>query len=286
METKVCTQCKKEKPLTTEFFHMDRSKVSGFSSSVCKECKKEKYKKASKFNDLSRETALKQDKALSDIVRKSVFACRNNIDSLGISYSKVAVRLGVPEEDVFEWFLGRKEPSLESFIKLQQVSDLRTSLENLTPMKVNEKESLEQKEKRAVEEALIASRGIVSEAAKILGVSRSSIYNKFKRLGIERAKIFNERSKTPFKAKKEEPKSSIYFIELLGSEVIKIGFSRDPESRLRQMQTSNPHELRMLKVISGGYEKEAEIHEKFSKNRVRGEWFKASKKLRKYIEDA
>tara|TARA_Y100001937_G_C7123804_1_gene333899 strand:- start:322 stop:1113 length:792 start_codon:yes stop_codon:yes gene_type:complete len=78
----------------------------------------------------------------------------------------------------------------------------------------------------------------------------------------------------------------VYFIESLESKKIKIGTSKNPKARLKQLQTSNPSQLKILKVIPGGFAKEFQIHRKFSQSRVCGEWFKDSEELRKYIEEA
>jgi len=54
---------------------------------------------------------------------------------------------------------------------------------------------------------------------------------------------------------------------------IKIGFAEDPEARLRILQTSYPYALRILGTIEGGQELERSYHRRFSKFRMRGEWF-------------
>ena len=48
MKTKVCSKCKKEKPLSAEFFHRNKARKSGFQD-YCRECfakvKKEYYQR-------------------------------------------------------------------------------------------------------------------------------------------------------------------------------------------------------------------------------------------------
>lgn len=55
----------------------------------------------------------------------------------------------------------------------------------------------------------------------------------------------------------------------------KIGIANDVQSRLAQLSTGNPHELKVLAFY--GYENaelvERVIHQKFANKRVRGEWF-------------
>ena len=69
----------------------------------------------------------------------------------------------------------------------------------------------------------------------------------------------------------------IYIIGQEGNRYVKIGYSKDMDgiqARISGMQTGNPHELRLLRVIGGGIDREREIHEKYEAHRVRGEWFK------------
>ncbi len=65
----------------------------------------------------------------------------------------------------------------------------------------------------------------------------------------------------------------IYFIkaENVG---IKIGKTElEAETRLASMQTSCPLELTLLGTVAGEGKREQELHERFDKARIRGEWF-------------
>lgn len=71
-------------------------------------------------------------------------------------------------------------------------------------------------------------------------------------------------------------KRFVYIIEC--QQYIKVGVSDKPFERLGSMATGNPFELKLLALlfISGSrqaYATENKIHKKFSKFRVRGEWF-------------
>jgi hypothetical protein len=67
----------------------------------------------------------------------------------------------------------------------------------------------------------------------------------------------------------------IYLIENTDTGHIKIGVSRKPHRRLKQLQTGNHIPLKMLGTIQVGnaFEVESIIHKVFSKSRVHGEWF-------------
>lgn len=66
----------------------------------------------------------------------------------------------------------------------------------------------------------------------------------------------------------------VYFIQA-DAGAVKIGRAKDPESRLRQLQTGSPDKLQMLHVVPGDAELEASLHRRFGTVRIRGEWFGA-----------
>jgi len=79
-------------------------------------------------------------------------------------------------------------------------------------------------------------------------------------------------------------KEYVYFIQ--GAEdSIKIGRSNDPDRRLMELQTASPIELKFIKVIEGDEKLESEIHTRFGKSNIRGEWFKPSKRLLEFIDN-
>lgn len=78
----------------------------------------------------------------------------------------------------------------------------------------------------------------------------------------------------------EHPKTSgyVYFIRD-GVGHIKIGIAQNVENRLKALQTSNACDLEIYKIfkVDSRYDAkslEKELHSKFKKFRVRGEWFK------------
>jgi len=74
----------------------------------------------------------------------------------------------------------------------------------------------------------------------------------------------------------------VYFLKAWGEcPLIKIGSSRDPQHRLRQLQTGCPFRLKLLGTIrctSDAHAKTVErrAHNIFYKQRRRGEWFRLS----------
>jgi hypothetical protein len=55
--------------------------------------------------------------------------------------------------------------------------------------------------------------------------------------------------------------------------MIKIGRSKDPVKRLKQLQTGNPNKLKLIASFEGLGWKEKIIHEHLSMHRLEGEWF-------------
>jgi uncharacterized protein YeeX (DUF496 family) len=65
---------------------------------------------------------------------------------------------------------------------------------------------------------------------------------------------------------------------------VKIGRSKNPEKRLKQLSTGSPYKLEIIKKIRGNENLEREIHDKFSHLRMNGEWFELTDELSEFIE--
>ena len=83
--------------------------------------------------------------------------------------------------------------------------------------------------------------------------------------------------------KEQQKRGCVYFIQAGEDGPIKIGFSKDVESRLTDLQVASPEELRLLRTIEGTKEDEAHVHYLFSSYRLRGEWFEPAICLERYI---
>jgi len=72
----------------------------------------------------------------------------------------------------------------------------------------------------------------------------------------------------------------IYFVEAVGPDHIKIGFTDKPmEKRLDLLQTGNSFPLRVLGMMEGAKQDERRLHRQFRGSRVRGEWFRPTPEL-------
>lgn len=87
--------------------------------------------------------------------------------------------------------------------------------------------------------------------------------------------------------------SAIYYVYLIKSDKhTKIGVAKNPSARIKELQTGNQFELKMIATIPMQSQKEAYslesfLHSYYSKHRSRGEWFllnniKIKKALDKY----
>lgn len=69
-------------------------------------------------------------------------------------------------------------------------------------------------------------------------------------------------------------RSRVYFIEAVGLDLIKIGYTADLTERLRKLAPGCPAPLRLLGTVPGGLEIERHYHERLTAHRTRGEWFR------------
>lgn len=72
-----------------------------------------------------------------------------------------------------------------------------------------------------------------------------------------------------------------YFIAL--GDHVKIGKSGDVASRFKSFSTGSPHPLTILLALNGN--RERELHQKFHDDHIRGEWFKLSPQIYKFVAD-
>lgn len=74
----------------------------------------------------------------------------------------------------------------------------------------------------------------------------------------------------------------MYFIAAAGG-LIKIGMSKDPQGRLRELQVGSAVALDLLAVMPGGRREEQRTHQRFWHLRERGEWFRPGSELLEFI---
>lgn len=77
----------------------------------------------------------------------------------------------------------------------------------------------------------------------------------------------------------------VYFIQAGESGPIKIGEADDVPQRLRELQTGNPEELRLLGLLAWRPGLEVDLHCRFYLEHVRGEWFRPAPELLAFIAE-
>lgn len=76
----------------------------------------------------------------------------------------------------------------------------------------------------------------------------------------------------------------IYFVHAVDVGLIKIGFTRDLNTRLRDLRVTSPAALTLVAYELGAPDRERELHRAFAGDRVRGEWFRLTDRIRAEIE--
>lgn len=122
-------------------------------------------------------------------------------------------------------------------------------------------------------------KAIIDEAAQLLSVYCASpdCFNK-RSIGSQFCESCQIQSKRPI-SNKYWPR--IYFIKQ--GDFVKIGVSRDIDNRIKALQTGSPDELELLADEYGDEITERWLHELFSNQWHRGEWFRLDDEIINYI---
>lgn len=79
------------------------------------------------------------------------------------------------------------------------------------------------------------------------------------------------------------PESVVYFVQRGEGGPVKIGTTRDVDSRLSALQTASSEPLILLGTMSGSRALEADLHRAFEPHRLHGEWFKPDLSLLEHV---
>jgi len=77
----------------------------------------------------------------------------------------------------------------------------------------------------------------------------------------------------------------IYFIQNINTGSVKIGYSRRIKERLSVLSVGSDSKLDIIKVLKVNNQVESVIFNKFSKDRIKGEWFAYSNNIKRFIND-
>ena len=94
---------------------------------------------------------------------------------------------------------------------------------------------------------------------------------------------FSKLENSAFFQRKEKKIGLVYFIEAIGVDRIKIGYSDNPDKRLKQLLTGSPLTLELRATMPGSLTTERELHQRFAHLRIENEWFQYTDEIRQYI---
>jgi len=77
----------------------------------------------------------------------------------------------------------------------------------------------------------------------------------------------------------------VYFAHDQASRAIKIGWSRTPKRRMKDLNIGNPNVIKILGTVPGWKDAAQALHYKFWHLRIQGEWFRECNELLGYIRD-
>lgn len=110
-----------------------------------------------------------------------------------------------------------------------------------------------------------------NEMAGVAGLPESSLSN-----GCDNIKSDNSPAESA--GNPQECRTSwVYFIG--AGDVIKIGFSTRLTKRLRDLRYGTHEKLELLAKVKGGRDLERRYHTRFAKDRIKGEWFRATREI-------
>jgi hypothetical protein len=78
------------------------------------------------------------------------------------------------------------------------------------------------------------------------------------------------------------PIACVYFLRDAEG-LIKIGWTKNLRKRVAALQVTSSSPLRLIGVVGGGRNTEQWLHARLGEHRVRGEWFRPSAKLDRYL---
>lgn len=73
--------------------------------------------------------------------------------------------------------------------------------------------------------------------------------------------------------KNNTPEGFVYLIGMMGTKFIKIGYSAQPNQRLKELQTACPFSLKLIGFCPGSKKHERGLHHQLRDYRRNGEWF-------------
>ncbi len=83
--------------------------------------------------------------------------------------------------------------------------------------------------------------------------------------------------------KSTDEQTRVYFVQESSIGAIKIGVSKHPKKRAKELQDHSLYVIKLLATVDGGYSVEHTLHHLFAHAYIRGEWFRPVDELIAYI---
>lgn len=77
----------------------------------------------------------------------------------------------------------------------------------------------------------------------------------------------------------------VYFATSGQTDMVKIGFTIDPSARMSTLGTSTPYPFHLQSFFASYVEAEKMVHQRFSEDHIRGEWFNNSDDMQELWDD-
>jgi len=74
----------------------------------------------------------------------------------------------------------------------------------------------------------------------------------------------------------------VYFIEAVGLDLVKIGYTEELIRRFKEIRTACPVKIQLVGFLNGDRSAEAHLHRQYKDYRAEGEWFRVSQQTLDY----
>jgi hypothetical protein len=189
-----------------------------------------------------------------------------NLERAGAPYSLPADRLLYCDDDILRSLASRER---RKWLKKAKAEALRRNLQE----RIDEIAEAADNEDTDFAEVLLKS--FIEDSKNFPDLSEWQ-----RRRWIKRATLTTQR----YVSAAPDDLKCVYFIGT-DDEFIKIGFTTNLLDRVRSLSTGSPRDFRVHLVVRGDRDDERELHRRFAAYHVRGEWFRFTEAIVKFIAD-
>lgn len=220
----------------------------------------------------------------------------NRIGSKYYSSIKLAEKLKLDKEVQFKVFVTPKYPDRPGWCTEVMVTEaFAVHCGIQSPPEAKGKESHESVRCRKTKHFTVYSHGVEFELLAIQGTTLKAILYFVKHWGSSDAKVKTNRAWYRLDGTRTNNRHghhtvyNVYFMYCQQANAVKIGIARNLTKRLVSLQIGNPYLITPLAYIEcpnkfSAIELEQQLHQKFKKLNIRGEWFEFEGELKSYLK--